>query len=209
MAEGGYDPDDTNPFDPNEGSDEKTPLFPEGTEMKHRFPPLPKHQPVIKTSTSKQHVTSFIDNASSSEVYTDNRKLQKEEIERRIKAIFHKPVTSRFFSWIDEYDRVMISLTRSNAKKYELLNSSGELAINLENLPKGLRDALGKTFVEINDEEYTKQQKEEEEQAERVRKYEKAKMDEAINAEELLDCKNRLSNLQGVLREQLEARNKR
>ena len=28
MAEGGYDPDDTGTFDPNEGDDESTPLFP-------------------------------------------------------------------------------------------------------------------------------------------------------------------------------------
>ena len=28
MAEGGYDPDETNPFDPNEGADETTSLIP-------------------------------------------------------------------------------------------------------------------------------------------------------------------------------------
>ena len=194
MAEGGYDPETTNPFDPHgddddqEETSDKTPLIPKGTEMKH--PQLPNFglppgykPPVTKTSTSKQSETSFIDDTTSGKVYISNRELEKEEIERRIKAIFHKPATSMFFSRIDGNDRVMIRLNRTNAIEYELLNSREELAINLEKLPKTLRNFLGKTHVEINQENYEKQLEEEQKQAERKSKHENAMREEAKNKE--------------------------
>ena len=102
----------------------------------------------------------------------------------------------------------MIKLTRKRATEYELLNSSGELATNLEKLPKGLRKYLGKTNVEINQENYEKQLEEEQKQAEREMKREDAMREEAKNKEELQDAKERSSNLQGVLREQLEVKRK-
>ena len=53
MAEGGYDPDETGTFDPNEGADDRTPLIPH-----HRTPSLiphhrtPPHQMEMKDRTS-------------------------------------------------------------------------------------------------------------------------------------------------------------
>ena len=100
----------------------------------------------------------------------------------------------------------MVKLRRINAREYELINSSGDLAINPEKIPKGLRVALGKTHVEDNNEKYEEQKKEEEKQREREEKLEKAKRVEAANTEDLQDAKGRLDNLNYVLREELEAK---
>ena len=213
MAEGGYDPETTNPFDPHgdNDDDDKTPLIPhreegEGIGMKHReFSKFPPARTKTSTSTSGEHETSFID-AHSEEVLTSNVELQKEEIERKIKGIFYKPTTSLFFSRIDEYHRVMVKLRRINAREYELLNGSGELAINLEKLPKGLRGALGKTHEEVNQEIYEKQLKEEQKQEERQKKHEEARRKEEENEEKYKDAKQRIINLQDVLREQKKAK---
>ena len=211
MAEGG-DPETTNPFDPHgddhDESNDKTPLL-------HRHPPerLPppwggkghKFPSTTKTSTSGEKETSFIDLPSGKLVSSAEK--AKEEIERKIKEIFYKPAISSFLSRIDRYGRVMVRLHRINAKEYELINSGGDLAIDLEKLPKGLREALGKTHVEDNNEKYELQEKEEEKQRKREEILEKVKRDKAVNSQDLQDAESRLENLNRVLREQIGAKN--
>ena len=210
MAEGGYDPETTNPFDPHGDDHDKdtTPLIPrdKGEEigMKKRY--TPKYPPRTSTSTSGGHGASFIPDTHTSNVELQEEE-EEEEIESKIKGIFYKPSTSLYFSRIDEYNRVMVKLRRINAKEYELINSSGELAINLRKLPKGLRDALGKTHVEDNNQKYEEQNKEEEKQREREKKLEEARRLQAVNLEESQDATERLSNLNKVLVEEIEAKN--
>ena len=154
MAEGGYDPDSTNPFTPDEDADETTQLIPEEIGMKHRTLPW-FHRVPPQTSTSKQHETSFMGETPSGKIYVNRREQEKTEVDRRIKKIFPNAGTSRFFSKIDEYDRVVISLHRKNAKEYVLLDEGGVLLIDINNkrkFPDELRNALGKTNVEIANE---------------------------------------------------------
>ena len=157
MAEGGYDPDRTNPFDPfdpNEGADETTQLIPEEVGMKHRTLIFQREPPQTSTSQSGHHEkeTSFMGETPSGKIYVSRREQEKTEIDKRIKKIFPNVNISRFFSKIDEYDRVVISLHRKNAKEHILLDESGVLLIDINNnrkFPNELRNALGKTNVEI------------------------------------------------------------
>ena len=80
--------------------------------------------------------------------------------------------------------------------------------VDLAKFPKGTRKDLGKTNVQINQENLENQRRQEQELQKRVEEREKAKRDEAANAEDLLDAKGRLENLNSVLREQIEAKRK-
>ena len=113
--------------------------------------------------------------------------------------MYQNPNFKKFFSYKGDFDRIAIKLTRKDAKEYHLDNPS--------EFPKTLREALGKTREEVNQEEYEKQQEEERKQEERKKKHEEARKKEEGNKEELRDAKERLSNLQGVLREQKKAKN--
>ena len=81
MAEGGYDPETTNPFDTHrdDHDNDNIPLLPRAPD--HKIPDISNppgwKPPVTKTSTSQQHETSFIDNASSARVHTNNRELER------------------------------------------------------------------------------------------------------------------------------------
>ena len=217
MAEGGHDPETTIPFDPHgddEGTSEKIPLLPEGTGIKHRFPvpswkhPSSNEPPVTKTSTSQQHETSFIDDTTSAKVYVSRKEQEIDEANRIINKSFPNAKIKDFTIGIDEFNRVYGKLNRSNATKWIIINSNGDVTdLERSGFPKTISKNLGKTHVEINQENYEKQQKEEEKQSERISKHEDAIREEANNKEELQDAKKRTSNLQGVLREQLEARN--
>ena len=104
--------------------------------------------------------------------------------------MYQNPNFKKFFSYKGDFDRIAIKLTRKDAKEYHLDNPS--------EFPKTLREALGKTREEVNQEEYEKQQEEERKQEERKKKHEEARKKEEINKEELKDAKERVSNLQGV-----------
>ena len=232
MAEGGYDPGETtNPFDPHEGDEgtsDKTPLFPEGMGMKHRFPdPSWKHQPgyeppVTKTSTSQQHdsslhETSFIDDTTSERIYNSKaeqeiheRLKEKEELDRIVLKVFPEIKKYRLSQVsYNEYGQIVINEGKKNSIPHIIIvGEEASYSVLRSNFPKGIRKDLGRTNVQINQENYEKQQKEEERQAERVKKHEEAIKAEADNDEELQDSRDRLSNLQGVLREQLEAKKK-
>ena len=158
MAEGGYDPDSTNPFTPDEGADDTTPIIPHRDEvgMKRwnvKYRTLP---PQTSTSQSGHHSqeTSFMSETPSGKIYVDRSTQQKDEIDRRIKRIFPSAKTSKFLSKIDEYNRVVIKLDKINSKDYVLLNENGELLIDTKKkkFPDGLRNALGKSKEEMTTE---------------------------------------------------------
>ena len=205
MAEGGYDPETTNPFDPHEDNDgDSTPLIPhEETEMKRRAPfisrPPPRPRAKTSTSTSGEHETSFIDTPSEKELYTSIREQQREEIESRTKEKFANPSYKKFISDIDEYDRVYFKLLRGNAKRWYL---DGDVS----KFPKTLRASLGRTHEEVNQEAYNKQKEEEEKQAKKEQELQQARRNLVKNDEKLLDAGERKDNLHRVVKEQEEAR---
>ena len=109
MAEGGYKPETTNPFDPHGGDDDDdtTPLFThrEGEEVgmkQHGSLPSWKkkgyHFPSItKTNTSGSHETSFIDTPSGGLLFVSRREQEKLEVEERIKDEYQNPNLKKFF----------------------------------------------------------------------------------------------------------------
>ena len=171
MAEGGYDPETTNPFDPHGGDDDDTtPLFHHkdddddtslfhhrdekgGTEMKHRAPfrrHPPGYSPKSSTSTSGKHETSFIDTPSG-KVYVSVREQEMEKIEGKIKERFPNANWRLFKTRMDEYGRVFIKLLASNSKEYLLIDMNGEMGNlkKIRNASKTLKNALGMTVEEV------------------------------------------------------------
>ena len=216
MAEGGYDPETTNPFDPHGGDDkDTTPLIPrheegEETEMKHRAPfhkyPPP---PWVKTSTSTsgEHETSFIDTPSGAHIF-ESRRQAKEELDKDIRKVFPK-INKKLIPLIrrDEYNRLIINLGKRNSKDW-VIASDGRPShvIDQSKFPKGLRGYLGKTNEQINQEAYDKQKEQEEKQAKREQELQQARKAKAENDEKLRDAEEREENLQRVVKEQEEAR---
>ena len=236
MAEGRYDPETTNPFDPHgddhdDGDDdERTGLLDrekqeeerkrwqekysprrvesgrvEEVGMKHRKQPVehwpPGHEPTTKTSTSKvgEQETSFIDTPSGN-LYTSMGEQRREEIESRTNVKFANPNYKKFISGIDDdYDRVYFKLLRGNAKKWYL---DGDVS----KFPKTLRDALGRTHEEVNQEAYEKQKEEEVKQAKREQVRKEARRAKAENDEKLRDAEERKKNLEEVVKEQEDAK---
>ena len=173
MAEGGYDPDDTNPFDPNEGADDRTPLFPD----------VPHHRDEMEmkdrtsTSTSKRggtHETSFIDNATINKVRTDERivyannnkrvilsEASEDEAAKRIKRMFPHADTEKFLTGMGEEDgQTYIKIKKGLRNVYHpLLDRDGNVIVDKDGVeitnenakgtfPKTLRKLLGVSVTE-------------------------------------------------------------
>ena len=165
MAEGGYDPETTNPFNPHgDDDDDTTPLVPHdkggGTEMKHRAP-FSKYPPRTKTSTnsSGEHETSFMPDTPSGKVYVSEREQEMEEIERKVKAKLPHAHLGQFKTKMDSFGQVWISLFRSGAKEHLLIDMNDELGNlkKIRNASKTLKDALGMTVEEIANENIAKE----------------------------------------------------
>ena len=82
----------------------------------------------------------------SGRIYVEREEQQKDEIERRIKAKYPNADVSKFRSKINEYDKVVLKLPRSNAKEYHLDD-------DVKKLPLQLRGYLGKSIYTIKAEE--------------------------------------------------------
>ena len=78
--------------------------------------------------------------------------------------------------------------------------------LSLKKFPKGFRKSLGKTNVQINEENLERQKEEEKKQEEREQEQEKARKDEAANEEALQDARYRLGNLNEALGDKIKAR---
>ena len=160
MAEGGYDPETTNPFDTHgdDHDDDKTPLIKKEKEigMKERRPPRrppgydTQHS---STSTSGEHETTFIDTPSG-KVYVSAREQEMKEIERKVKEKLPNANLGQFRSRMDGFGQVFISLFRSGAKEHLLIDMNDELGNlkKIRNASKTLKDALGMTVEEIANE---------------------------------------------------------
>ena len=195
----GYDPNDdeetTGLLDKEKEEDRRKQR--EEYEMRHRepkLPPQPKYPPLppqhtlkTSTSTSGSHETSFVDTPSGGILFVSRREQEKPEVEERIKDVYQNPNFKKFFSYKGDFDRIAIKLTRKDAKEYHLDNPS--------EFPKTLREALGKTREEVNQEKYEKQLEEEEKQAKRKQEREELRRKQRENKEKISDINERLINL--------------
>ena len=176
MAEGGYDPDDTDTFDPNEGDDESTPLFPHrdegGIEMKHvhirRYPP-PPWAPWTNSSARRSHETSFMGDKPSGKIYVDRKEQDKEEIERRIKENLPDAKTTEFFTRTKD-GQVEARLKKINSVWYPILDEDDDLIIDKnKKFPPKLRKFLGSTVEEIATEKIAEKRMANERAEERIK----------------------------------------
>ena len=167
------DPNDgTNPFDPNEGADETTPLVPhrdeeEGMEMSTRTS--------TSTSDRKGHhtaETSFIDGTPSGIMRLEEL---RNEADERIKDSFPNADTSKLFASIDEYGRVSVKLQRLGGAPHPILDKDGIVIIDDSKgkFPKTLRKLLGKSAIEISTEKIAENTNENERARARIRDLDK------------------------------------
>ena len=161
MAEGGYDPDDTNPFDPHGGDDgdgERIPLIPF---QKEKNPVIRTSTSTPKSSSSHHYNPSFIDETPSG--IMNSREESRDEANKRIKNFFPQSNEREFFAGINDEGQVTASLTsRKDNIPYPILDKDGEPLFDDKyrvfyngkkvSLPPTLRKALGKSvFEEIAD----------------------------------------------------------
>ena len=146
MAEGGYDPETTNPFDPHDGDggdggdEENIPLL-----------PIPKEKtPVTKTSTSTpkgsshHYNPSFVDETLSG-AFREREESQDKAV-RRIKELFPNTDTSKYFAKIED-DVTYVKIKSKGLKNvwYQIIRGEDDpLFGKIEKLPKTLRSTLGK-----------------------------------------------------------------
>ena len=154
MAEGGYDPETTNPFDPhgddhdNGDDDENIPLLPFSKEKppSHKYPW--SSTPVQHSSTSVHHNPSFVDTPSG-KIFGSRLEQERYKTDERIQKFFPNSNRRKFFAKIED-GLVKVKLKGINNVWYPIINEDGKVIIE-ENIkfPKTLRVALGKTAFEI------------------------------------------------------------
>ena len=151
MAEGGYDPDDTNPFDPNEGADDRTPLTPhhqddmEMTDM--------SSTPYSSTSKRRTQTTSSMGETPSGTLGT--MEVSQDEAVGRIMKVFPNADTRDFVTRVNkgEVEIKILDLTAKKSLKYifhTILDKDDNLTSKYKKgkFPKTLSDALGKSVFE-------------------------------------------------------------
>ena len=153
MAEGGYDPDTTNPFDPHgddhdDGDDdENIPLLPFSKGKPSFKHPTGTSTPIQHTSTSAHHNPSFFDEKTASGKLHTRETLQDIAAEQ-IKDKFPNTDISKYLHKMDG-DVVYVKIKKGIRNVWHpIINEDGEV-IDEKKLPKTLRDALGKTVGEI------------------------------------------------------------
>ena len=216
MAEGGYDPETTNPFDPHgddhdDGDDnENIPLIPprkEGEETGMKRKPQRPQQHKTSTSTSGEQETTFIDTPSGAAIF-ESRRQAREELDKDIRKVFpyiYKdmlPLIRR-----GEYNRLIFNKGNKNSRDW-VIAYDGIPSPDIESskFSKGIRRLLGRTNEQINQENYDKQEEEDEKQAKKEQELEQARRAKAENDEKLDDAEERMENLKRVVKEQEEAR---
>ena len=148
MAEGGYDPETTNPFDPHggddgdDGDDENIPLLPFSKGKPSFKHPQGTSTPIQHSSTSAHHNPSFVDETPSG-VMRDREESQHEAV-RRIKELFPNTDTSKYFAKVED-GVTYIKIKGIKNKYYTIIRGENDpLLGKIEKLPKTLRNALGK-----------------------------------------------------------------
>ena len=146
MDEGGYDPDETGTFDPNEGTDERTSLIPhhrDEMEMTNRT-----STPMTSTSKHRTQETSFMGDTPSGIMQT--REESQDNAVAMIKEVFPNADTKKIFAKIED-GVVYIKIKGIRNIYHQILDENGDVIINDRKgkFPKALRDALGKSTLEI------------------------------------------------------------
>ena len=177
MAEGGYDPDTTNPFDTHGGDDvgggddENIPLLPFSKEKPPGFKHYPPGTPIQHSSTSAHHNPSFIDETPSGMMH--GMEESHDRAVEMIKEAYPNADTKRFFVKIK--DGVVYTKIKGGIRNifHKTLDEYGDVIINKGKFPKTLSDALGKTALEISTEtiaENTEANERDEEEIRELRK---------------------------------------
>ena len=148
MAEGGYEPETTNPFDPHgedHDHDENIPLLPF-----EKGKPTRTSTPIQHSSTSAHHNPLFVDITTPSEKIHTREVFQEIAVEQ-IKENFPNTDTSKYFTKMED-DVVYIKIKKGLSNIWHpIINKDGEVIMGegKKKFPKTLRDALGKTLGEI------------------------------------------------------------
>ena len=167
MAEGGYDPETTNPFDPHgddhddgDDDDENIPLLPFSKGKPSFKHPTGTSTPIQHSSTSAHHNPSFVDTPSgrlhTKEVFHDIAAEQ-------IKENFPNTDTSKYFHKMgDDGKEAYVKIKKGLRNVWHpIIDKFGDV-VDVGKLPKTLRDALGKTIGEIIMEKFEENNKAEE-----------------------------------------------
>ena len=153
MAEGGYEPETTNPFDPHgddhyDGDDdEKIPLIPFDKGKPSFKHPKGTSTPIQHSSTSARHNPSYFDEKTASGKLHSQEVLQDVAAEQ-IKDNFPNTDTSKYFSKMDGEVVYIKIKKRIRNVWHPIIHKDGDV-MDVAKLPKTLRDALGKTAGEI------------------------------------------------------------
>ena len=176
--------------------------------MKHRtYPPIKPYEPSTKTSTSKsgEQETSFMGGRD----ILETRQEAHDELDKDIREVFPN-IKKKLIPLIrrDEYNQLVLNLGKTNSKDW-IIAFEGEPShvIDKSKFPKGVREDLGKTNIQINQESQEAYEKQQEEQAKRERVQQEAREREEASKQKLYDANDRLINLRNSLAEQERARN--
>ena len=166
MAEGGYDPETTNPFKPHEGDDDRTPLIPrhrgdeEEIEMRHRTS--------TQTTSTNRQTWQHTEETSFGSTPSGVMEMRAEAVDALTK-VFYEPDTTKIFVKMGEKGVVSARLKGDKNIIYPILKD-GEVLFTKDGkiisdygrvfkykgkdviVPKTIRNALGKTIIEVMDE---------------------------------------------------------
>ena len=122
--------------------------------MKRRFPPDFSRPPGTSTSQKGQHETSFMPDTPSGNIFGNRLEQERYEADKRIEEVFPNADGRKFFARVEK-GRVEIKIVSQNKGLglrnvwHPILDEYGNVIINEAKFPKTLRDALGKTALEI------------------------------------------------------------
>ena len=157
MAEGGHEPETTNPFVPHgddhdDGDDdENIPLLPFSKEKPSFKHPTGTSTPIQHTSTSAHHNPSYFDENTASGKLHSKETLQDIAAEE-IKEYFPNTDTSKYFSKMEVDGTIYVKIKKGLKNIWHpIIDGDGDVIMGegRKKFPKTLRDALGKTVGEI------------------------------------------------------------
>ena len=182
MAEGGYDPDETGTFDPNKGADDRTSLLHHHHEEEIEM----EHMTSTPTTSTSRQTWQHTEETSFGGTPSETMEMRIEAVDT-LKKVFHEPDTTKFYAEIGRDGEVLVRLKSDRNKLYPILKN-GEVLFNKDGkyiddngnaikdkngrvviVPKTIRNALGKTVIEIAHEKIAENTVENERAEERIR----------------------------------------
>ena len=154
MSDGGYDPDETGTFGPNEGADDRTPLIPHHRDEDEIEMTDMTSTPMTSTSKRRTQTTSFMGETPSGTLGMMEES-QNEAVERIMK-VFPNADTRGFVARVNNRGEVEIKILDLTSKKslkyifHTILDKDDNLTSKYKKgkFPKAVRDALGKNTLE-------------------------------------------------------------